>query len=89
MIILLGASGYIGQAFVQELTRRHWPFLPLSRKQLDYSRFDLLLNFLRDRKPDFVLNAAGFTGKPNVDACETARAETLQGNTLLPLTLGL
>jgi|SRR5438477_2351961 len=87
MIILLGASGYIGQAFVQELTRRHWPFLPLSRKQLDYSRFDLLLNFLRDRKPDFVLNAAGFTGKPNVDACETARADTLQGNTLLPLTI--
>ena len=33
------------------------------------------------------INAAGYTGKPNVDACETARADTLQGNTLLPQTI--
>jgi dTDP-4-dehydrorhamnose reductase len=31
-----------------------------------------------------VINAAGYTGKPNVDACERARADTLIGNTLLP-----
>src|SRR6266446_1754795 len=87
MILLLGASGYIGQAFEQELKSRHWPFAPLSRKQVDYTRFDLLLNYLREKKPAFVINAAGYTGKPNVDACETARADTLQGNTLLPLTI--
>jgi dTDP-4-dehydrorhamnose reductase len=87
MIILLGASGYIGQAFEQELKKRHLPFTSLSRKQLDYSRFDALLNYLRQKNPSFVLNAAGYTGKPNVDACEAARAETLQGNTLLPLTI--
>jgi dTDP-4-dehydrorhamnose reductase len=34
-----------------------------------------------------VVNAAGYTGKPNVDACELAQADTLQGNTLLPLTI--
>ena len=34
-----------------------------------------------------MINAAGYTGKPNVDACETARAETLVGNTLLPQTI--
>ena len=87
MILLLGASGYIGQAFEQELKARHCPFIPLSRKQLDYSRFDVLLNYLREIRPTFVINAAGYTGKPNVDACETARADTLQGNTLLPLTI--
>src|SRR6185503_5767706 len=27
------------------------------------------------------------TGRPNVDACEIARAETLAGNTLLPLNV--
>ena len=43
MILLLGASGYVGQAFECELKNRCWPFTPLSRKQLDYSRFDLLL----------------------------------------------
>lgn len=87
MIILLGASGYLGQAFAGELQKRNQPFKPLSRAQLDYSRFDVLLRFLRDAKPAFLINAAGYTGKPNVDACETAKADTLQGNTLLPLTI--
>src|SRR5207244_6710664 len=76
-----------GQAYAQALKNRNWPFLSLSRKQVDYSRFDLLLRCLRETKASFVINAAGYTGKPNVDACETARADTLQGNTLLPLTI--
>lgn len=87
MILLLGATGYIGQAFAAELSRRGTPFYALSRKELDYTRFDLLLEHLRKQRPSFVVNAAGYTGRPNVDACETARAETLQGNTLFPQAL--
>src|SRR5687767_10511690 len=87
MILLLGASGYFGQAFEQELVRRKLPYQAVSRKNVDYSRFDRLLPLIRDAKASFVINAAGFTGRPNVDECETARAETLQGNTLLPLTI--
>lgn len=88
MILLLGASGYIGQAFADELWHRRQKFVALSRDQTDYSRFTMLLDYLRREKPDFVINAAGYTGKPNVDACETARADTLRGNTLLPQTIG-
>ena len=87
MILLLGSTGYIGQAFAEELQKRMQPFTGLSRSQLDYTQFDLLLKFLREKKPSFVINAAGYTGKPNVDANETARAETLIGNTLFPQTL--
>jgi dTDP-4-dehydrorhamnose reductase len=87
MILLLGASGYIGQAFALELQRRGQKFVPLARRQTDYARFDVLLEFLRVNRPAFVINAAGFTGKPNVDACEIARADTLAGNTLLPQTI--
>lgn len=87
MILLLGASGYLGEAFAKELQRREREFLPLARKQTDYSRFDVLLEFLKSKKPEFVINAAGYTGKPNVDACEDARADTLAGNTLLPQTI--
>lgn len=87
MILLLGATGYIGEAFARELERREEPFATLSRKSVDYTRFEELLKWLRGEKPEFVINAAGYTGKPNVDACETARADTLQGNTLLPLTI--
>lgn len=84
MILLLGASGYIGQAFAEELRRRKQVFKALSRKEANYTRFDVLFEYLKATKPQFIVNAAGFTGKPNVDACETARADTLAGNTLLP-----
>jgi dTDP-4-dehydrorhamnose reductase len=87
MILLLGATGYIGKAFAGELTRRGKKFTPLSRKQVDYTNFDALLGFLKTNKPAFVVNAAGYTGKPNVDACELHKADTLQGNTLFPQTV--
>lgn len=87
MIVLLGATGYIGQAFETALQQRGEPYVALSRSRLDYTHFDTLLAFLRDRKPSFVLNAAGYTGKPNVDACEDFKADTLQGNTLFPQTV--
>ncbi len=87
MILLLGGTGYIGQAFATELQRRNKPFVSLSRREVDYKRFDLLLGFLKSRKPEFVVNAAGYTGKPNVDACEVAKADTLVGNAMLPQTI--
>jgi UDP-glucose 4,6-dehydratase len=84
MIILLGATGYIGQAFAAELRRRNWPFRPLARSEVDYTRFDVLLRYLEATKPSFLINSAGYTGRPNVDACEAARAETFLGNTAFP-----
>ena len=68
--------------------RRERAFIAASRTQVDYTRFDVLLEFLQtQRSRSFVINAAGYTGKPNVDACEFAKADTLQGNTLLPQTI--
>ena len=87
MILLLGATGYIGQAFAAELKRRQTPFVAISRRETDYTQFTSLRQFLRERKPSFVINSAGYTGKPNVDACELDKAGTLQGNTLFPQTL--
>jgi len=87
MILLLGATGYVGQAFATELNRRGWDFKSLSRAELDYTSFPVLLETLGRMKPQFLINAAGYTGKPNVDACESRRAETLQGNTLFPQTI--
>jgi dTDP-4-dehydrorhamnose reductase len=87
MIVLLGASGYIGEAFERVIKLRGYPLTAVSRKQMDYTQFEKLVIFLRQTRPSFLINAAGYTGKPNVDACETARAETLAGNTLLPQTI--
>jgi dTDP-4-dehydrorhamnose reductase len=87
MILLLGGTGYIGGAFVAELRRRGVDFQNLSRKQLDYTRYAPLLDCLRAQKPAFLINCAGYTGKPNVDACELDKAGTLLGNALLPQTI--
>jgi dTDP-4-dehydrorhamnose reductase len=84
MIVLLGASGYIGGQFAANLRRLGWPFLAPARSQLDYTRFDLLREYLLESKAEFLINAAGYTGKPNVDECERNQADTLQGNTLFP-----
>ena len=87
MIVLLGATGYIGQAFAAELRRRGLSFQSLSRGEVDYTRFEPLWRFLQESRPEFLINAAGYTGKPNVDACENDKAGTLAGNTLLPQTI--
>jgi dTDP-4-dehydrorhamnose reductase len=56
-----------------------------SRTAHNYADAAVLRELLRELRPDFVINAAGFAGKPTVDACETARADTLEGNTVFPL----
>lgn len=87
MILLLGASGYIGRAFSGELVRRRIPFVPLSRIALDYTQFDLLFEYVRKLRPTFLINAAGYAGKPNMDACEKERMATVLANTILPQTI--
>ena len=88
MILLLGASGYIGEAFVRELQRRK---IALHAALAEGGGLHALRRaagiFSRRSKPEFVVNAAGYTGKPNVDACEVAKADTLAGNALLPQTI--
>jgi dTDP-4-dehydrorhamnose reductase len=87
MIFLLGASGYVGSAFQRELTRRGLPHEPISRAKLDYSRFRVLVDALKQHRPEMVIHCGGFTGRPNVDACETRRSETVLGNIVLAQTV--
>ena len=87
MVFLLGATGYIGQAFDKELNQRGIPFWPLSRKEINYGDYRVLRTTLQKEKPEFVINAAGFNGKPNVDACENQRGETIGGNVMLAQTV--
>ena len=84
MIILLGGSGYVGTAFQQLFRSQGIEFINLSRAELDYSDTATLTAFLREQRPEFLINAAGYTGKPNVDACELDKANCLFGNAVLP-----
>ncbi len=84
MIVILGASGYIGTAFRRLLESQGVAYKPLPRSEVDCSRPELLRKILLDRGATFLINCAGYTGKPNVDACERHKAECLFGNAVLP-----
>ena len=84
MILLLGGNGYVGSAIQKNLFGRGLPFTVASRASSDYSNLNVLVKMLRELRPEFLINAAGYTGKPNVDACEIHRAECLDGNAVLP-----
>jgi dTDP-4-dehydrorhamnose reductase len=84
MIYLLGGSGYVGSAYQALLQRKGLPFRNLRRADFDYTNEGALTDLLRREKPAFLINAAGYTGKPNVDACELHKSECLMGNAVLP-----
>ncbi|MEO2012961.1 MAG: sugar nucleotide-binding protein [Fuerstiella sp.] len=84
MFVILGGNGYVGSSFQRSLSAAGQGFAVVSRDQVDYSRPEALLTYLRDTSPTFLINAAGYTGRPNVDACELHKAECLAGNAVLP-----
>ncbi len=87
MILLLGATGYLGRAFAGELRKRQIEFIPLSRQVVDYTRFDVLFKYVRNSKPDLLINAAGHPAALHGDECPRMRSEMLEANTLLPQTV--
>jgi len=87
VILLLGASGYVGKEFERVLSKRAINFTSLRRQQTDYTSAAQLKVYLTTNRPNFIINAAGFTGKPNVDACELQKEQTMQGNVYFPKML--
>ena len=84
MVILLGGSGYVGQAYGRLFRREGVVFQSVARAELDYADAGALADFLRTSGATFLINAAGYTGKPNVDACELHKEACLFGNGVLP-----
>lgn len=87
MFVLLGGKGYVGTAFRKSLTAQGIPYRSISRCDVDYSDPVLLRDLLSTSGATFLINAAGFTGRPNVDACELHKSDCLAGNAVLPGTV--
>ncbi|MFA6426972.1 MAG: sugar nucleotide-binding protein [Candidatus Magasanikbacteria bacterium] len=81
MKILIIGNGYIGHR-----CKDAWGDEAVLADKHVNSKEDML-SFLDEHKPDVVLNAAGVTGKPNVDWCDEHQLETILGNTKLPIIL--
>lgn len=84
MIIVLGATGFIGQGFVRHLQASGQRHIPVSRRDIDYYDVKNLRKLLSESGAEFLINAAGYSGRPNVDACELHKHECLYANSILP-----
>jgi len=87
MWVLLGGSGYVGRALQAALRRQGIDYHSAARGEIDYTDPLKLHEYLRSSRPECLINAAGYTGRPNVDACELHKAECLAGNSVLPGTI--
>ena len=86
MILLLGGTGYIGQAFIKKFMEEDIEYHAITREDLDYTNFHRIFYYLRANAKTFdvLINCAGYVGKPNVDACEDNKGECIKGNVLFP-----
>lgn len=84
MIVLLGASGYVGGGIARELRRRELEFQAPSHGDLDALSKDAVREAVRAWKPECVISAIGFTGRPNIDGTEIEKLRCLQANTVVP-----
>ena len=87
MVILLGSTGYIGQEFKKQLEELNVETYCISRHDYNYYDLGVLRQILHERRPEFLINCAGYTGKPNVDACEDNQEETRRANVGLVQTI--
>ncbi|MDC0278530.1 sugar nucleotide-binding protein [Akkermansiaceae bacterium] len=87
MILLLGGTGFVGQEFQRYLQAQGIAYRNVCRSECDYTDKGQLNMLIQELKPEFLINCAGYTGKPNVDACELQRADCLAGNAVLPGTI--
>lgn len=88
MYIVLGKNGYIAESIIKHLSFNKLKYIAWSRSDIDYTNSQELKNALSLLKGDLhIINCAGYIGKPNVDACELAKADCIEGNVIFPAML--
>jgi 3,5-epimerase/4-reductase len=78
--LIFGKNGWLAQKFNNYLEDSQISDVDITdlravRKELD------------EKKPKIVINAAGITGRPNIDWCEEHKIETVAGNVIGPLNI--
>ncbi len=83
-IAILGASGFVAGEVLRQIERRGHQAIAVDRRAYRSLDGELLAQNLREVSPDYLINCAGYTGKPNVDACELHKSRCLAANAVLP-----
>ncbi|MEK7217948.1 MAG: sugar nucleotide-binding protein [Patescibacteria group bacterium] len=79
-VLLFGSKGYLGSQFLSLYPEAVTPSVDIADQAAVASVFEA-------EKPEVVINAAGKTGRPNVDWCEAHREETFRSNVTGPAIL--
>ncbi|KAL5836615.1 hypothetical protein ACOSQ3_013784 [Xanthoceras sorbifolium] len=82
--LIYGKTGWIGGLLGKICEEQGIPFEYGTGRLEDRSQ---LLADIQNVKPTHVLNAAGLTGRPNVDWCESHKLEAIRGNVIGALNL--
>ncbi|TVU51787.1 hypothetical protein EJB05_03231 [Eragrostis curvula] len=82
--LIYGRTGWIGGVLGQLCTAQGIPFTYGTGRLQNRAQLEADIDAAM---PTHVFNAAGITGRPNVDWCETRRAETIRANVVGALTL--
>uniref|UniRef100_A0A6C0HHE5 NAD-dependent epimerase/dehydratase domain-containing protein n=1 Tax=viral metagenome TaxID=1070528 RepID=A0A6C0HHE5_9ZZZZ len=82
--IVIGSSGYLGGHIMNILKIQGKNVISISERLNDISA---IRNKLSLYKPNFVINAAGLTGKPNINWCDDNKEQTIETNITYQLTL--
>jgi dTDP-4-dehydrorhamnose reductase len=88
-IPLLLGKGFVGSSLSEFFNSAKLEHYQYNRLMLDYTNIDTLAEFLQDKKEkiSYIINCFGYTGKPNVDGCETNREDCWKWNVLYPLNV--
>ncbi|RWW32762.1 hypothetical protein GW17_00002545 [Ensete ventricosum] len=82
--LIYGRTGWIGGLLSKLCEKQNIPY-EYGRGRLE-ERSQLILD-IQNVRPSHVFNAAGVTGRPNVDWCESHKQETIRTNVVGTLTL--
>jgi dTDP-4-dehydrorhamnose reductase len=89
MKILVLGKGYIGN-YLTKANKNH-KVIHISKSDLNYEDPDIFIKYLRKESKypksqfDWIINCSGYTGKPNVEACEADKENCYHYNVTVPL----
>ena len=84
MKTLILGKGYIGNYIAKNNFFKDTSF-HVSKSELDYTDPNILTKHLEENQYDWIINSTGYTGKPNVDACEDNKESCYYYNVTAPL----
>ena len=86
MKILILGKGYIGTS-LSNCLNSCYEVIHINKQELDYTNRQNLCKFIKESKVKVVINTCGYTGRPNVDACEDNKHDTWYYNVSVPVNI--